>query len=172
MTLGYALLCFPCAVAISLMATPAVVFVKRRVRAITRSSSRLGGLALYQQHLCAAPRGAHAKISNAWANTYRLQQDLRLVLRDAGMSDVADEVIDVLKSGDQSVCARGGLPIGGRLEWMAYRRGGNSPTVLRMVQWGGAAPIKAFEFEVQGDNRELLTRSSCRCPLRGQPVRS
>src|SRR6185503_13151496 len=82
----------------------------------------------------------------------QVQRDLRLILADAGLSDVTDEVLTVLKSGDMSVVREVDFPIGGRLEWMAYRRGGKA-TVLRMVQWGGTAPIKAFEFDVQGDTR-------------------
>lgn len=38
------------------------------------------------------------------------------------------------------------------MDVMAYRRRGKA-TVLRMVQWGGTAPIRSFEFGVQGNDR-------------------
>ncbi len=142
-TLGYAL---ASAVAISVVATPAAGQTQTAAGNY-KILKRLGGRT---SSICAPLRGREDL--KRMGEHVQVQQDLRLVLTDAGMADVADEVIAVLKSGDQSVVREVDFPIGGRLEWMAYRRRGKA-TVLRMVQWGGAAPIKSFEFEVEGDKR-------------------
>ena len=130
-------------VVVGIAATPVVGQTPGNYKIIKRLGGRTSSI-------CAPLRGRED--SKRMGEHAQVQRDLRLVLTEAGLSDVTDDVLGVLRSGDMSVVREVEFPIGGRLDWMAYRRGGKA-TVLRMVQWGGAAPIHAFEFDVQGGGR-------------------
>ncbi len=86
------------------------------------------------------------------ATTPRTANDLRTALAEAGLSEIADDVIAAIATGDESRVREVTFPIGGRLDWMAMRRRGKV-TIVRMVQWGGAAPFRGYEFTVDRADR-------------------
>jgi hypothetical protein len=96
--------------------------------------------------------------------------DIRTVLQDAGMAEVADAVLDVMSrvSTAQSVgsCSDAApadgvvvecqAPVGSTVEWMAYRpfeKGRRVPKRLERVRWAGKRPYAAFLFRVTVSNK-------------------
>lgn len=94
--------------------------------------------------------------------------NIRTVLGQAGLSDLADNVVAVLVAADTSwkggVCSDAtpadgtivecDVRPGQTLQWMAYRPTGNNELgLLRRIRWAGQAPFQAFLFRVTEDNR-------------------
>ena len=94
-TLGYAL---AGAVAVCLVATPAV---GQTTAGNYKIIKRIGGRT---SSICAPLRGREDL--KRMGEHVQVQQDLRIVLTDAGLSDVADDVLTILKSGDRPSFAR------------------------------------------------------------------
>ena len=85
-------------------------------------------------------------------STPRTATALRTALAEAGLSEIADQVISTIAAADESRVREVSFPVGGRMDWMATRRAGKV-TILRQVQWGGAAPFRAYEFTVDTPDR-------------------
>ena len=86
------------------------------------------------------------------ATNPRTAKDLRTALAEAGLSEVADDVLATIAASDDSKVREVTFPVGGRLDWMTTRRAGKV-TLIRLVQWGGAAPFRGYEFTVEGRDR-------------------
>lgn len=112
-----------------------------------RVARRLGGVTTR----ISPPLADRAALQRLATNP-RLARDLRKALADAGLSEIADDVLATMAAADASRVRDVSFPIGGRLEWMSLRRKG-AVNLLRLVQWGGAAPFRAFEFTVEGRDR-------------------
>jgi hypothetical protein len=137
------------------------------VRESTRDSvhdiHRLGGsTALYKPPLTnVASLKRMASDPTAVAN-------IRTVLGQAGLADLADNVVAALVAADtawKGGACRDATPADGTivecnvqpgqtLQWMAYRpTGGTELGLLRRIRWAGQAPFPAYLFRVTEDNR-------------------
>lgn len=130
-------------VAACTLAAPVVAQTTGNYKIIKRIGGRTSSI-------CAPLRGTRSLAG--MVEDARIQRDLRTVLAEAGFSGMADQVLEVLRTSDPAVVRQVDFPVGGRLDWMAHRRRGKA-TILRMVQWGGTAPIKAFQFDVEANER-------------------
>jgi hypothetical protein len=81
------------------------------------------------------------------------QRDVAAVLQAAGLSHIEAEVQQAIASGNvrEVTTAPGNM-----LLWMAMKRGGRTPVILRQVRWDGPKPFPAFEFVVE-DGKETFT---------------
>lgn len=100
-----------------------------------------------------------------------MAEDVRTVLRDAGIPETSDAVLATLAAAttsvvggscDEATPADGSLVAcdfqpGSTLRWMAYRpnarRGDRTPGRLDGVRWAGSKPFKAILFRVTTDDR-------------------
>jgi hypothetical protein len=112
-----------------------------------RIAKRLGGVTTR----ISPPLADRAALKRLATNP-RTAADLRAALAEAGLSEVADDVIATIAASDPSKVRDVTFPVGGRLDWMSTRRA-KKVTILRMVQWGGAAPFRGYEFTVEGRDR-------------------
>jgi hypothetical protein len=131
-----------------------------------RTARRLGGSTSFYK-----PPLTTVSSLKRMASARGMEADIRKVLSDAGIPGSSDAVMAVL-SGAASA-AKGGscsdatpadgvlvecdFPIGGTLEWMAYRpnirKRDRTPGFINRIQWGGKAPFRAFLFRVRQDNK-------------------
>jgi hypothetical protein len=72
------------------------------------------------------------------------RRDITTVLGNAGLSNIAPQVLDALTSG--AVVETTFAP-GGHLDWMSLRRKGK-PDIVRNLQWGGAKAFAGYRFTV------------------------
>jgi hypothetical protein len=93
--------------------------------------------------------------------------NLRSVLAEAGVSNLSDELVATLSSAETSylgAACRDAAPEAGTivecdvqpgetLEWMAFRPGGRTATVVRNVRWAGKASFRAYLFRLTDDGR-------------------
>ena len=100
-----------------------------------------------------------------------MADDIRRLLRDAGIPETADAVVAMLDGGVASVQGRFcsdetpsdnvlvdcDFQPGGTLEWMAYRpklkQHDRTPGRIEKFRWAGRKPFKAFLFRVTNNNR-------------------
>lgn len=87
------------------------------------------------------------------ASQRTFQRNVRTVLDSVGMGAKADQILQILAAADPSVVREVSRPVGSTVEWMALRRGGTKPDVVRMIRWGGRAPYDAFQFEIDDMDR-------------------
>jgi hypothetical protein len=126
-----------------------------------RNARRLGGTTSFYRPALTNP----ASLKKMTA-TKGVADDVRKVLSDAGISDAAEAVVNMLNGGAPST--KGGscvgatpadgvllecdFPVGATLEWMAYRpnigRGDRTPGTINKFRWSGAKPFGAFLFRV------------------------
>lgn len=125
-----------------------------------RNAHRLGGRTSFYK-----PPLTNVASLKRMAASPKMADDVRSVLRDAGLSDTSDAVLAMLSSGMPTVVSKSCadvtaadgvlvdclFPRGGTLEWMAYRpnavRGDRTPGHLTKVRWAGQ-PFRAFLFRV------------------------
>ena len=69
------------------------------------------------------------------ATNPKTAKDLRTALADAGLSEVADDVLATIAASDDSKVREVTFPVGGRLDWMAARRAGKV-TLIRACAVG------------------------------------
>jgi len=126
-----------------------------------RNARRLGGTTSFYRPALTNPASL-----KRMASTKGMADDIRKVLSDAGISDSADAVVAMLSGGAPST--KGGscvgatpadgvllecdFPVGGTLEWMAYRpnigRGDRTPGMINKFRWAGRQTFGAFLFRV------------------------
>ena len=126
-----------------------------------RNARRLGGTTSFYRPALTNPASL-----KRMASTKGMSDDIRKVLSDAGISDTADAVVAILSGGAPST--KGGscvgatpadgvllecdFPVGGTLEWMAYRpnigRGDRTPGSIQKFRWAGRQTFGAFLFRV------------------------
>ena len=130
-----------------------------------KDATRLGGATAFYR-----PSLTDVASLKRMAQRRGIADDVRTVLREAGIPDLSDAVLSVLSgatSADRVTnCAdaspvEGALvdcnaPVGSTLEWMSYRPvvGGKPvPSRLEKVRWAGRAPYAAFLFRITNSNR-------------------
>ena len=102
------------------------------------------------------------------ATTPAIASDLRTVLGQAGVPELADSVLAAMSSSDRAVMGgacgdatpNDGTVVdcevrpGQTLQWMAYRpRTGKGPGLLQSMRWAGTTPFRAFLFRVTRNER-------------------
>lgn len=126
-----------------------------------RNARRLGGTTSFYRPALTNPASL-----KRMASTKGMADDIRKVLSDSGISDTSDAVVAMLSGGAPST--KGGscvgatpadgvlmecdFPVGGTLEWMAYRpnigRGDRTPGRIEKFRWSGRQTFGAFMFRV------------------------
>lgn len=100
-----------------------------------------------------------------------MTNDIRRVLREAGVPELHDSVMTALRgatstrnvgscteakpaNGEVVECS---FPVGATMDWMAYRpgvaNGNTAPHALKNFRWAGAAPFEAFLFRVTNNGK-------------------
>lgn len=79
----------------------------------------------------------------------RTQSDITTLLNAAGLSALEAEVKKAIADGAVREVT---IAQGTQMLWMAIRRGGSRPEVLRQVRWDGPKPFPAFEFVIDDLN--------------------
>lgn len=131
-----------------------------------RNANRLGGTTSFYK-----PALTNHESVKRMANTKGMADDIRKILRDAGIPDTSNAVIAMLSSGLPATvvasCADAapadGVMVdcdfqrGATLEWMAYRpnigRGDRTPGRIEKFRWNGRQAFDAFLFRVTDNNR-------------------
>jgi hypothetical protein len=130
-----------------------------------RTATRLGGTTSFYR-----PPLRSAADLRRMATNPSLVADLRAVMEQGGVSQLADRVIETMANPKEVVkgaaCGEAmpadgvvvecDMQIGATLEWMAFkpRKGGKPvPSLLRQIRWGGRAPYPAFVFRVTTDDQ-------------------
>jgi hypothetical protein len=136
---------------------------------VYHNAHRLGGSTSFHQ----PPLTTVASLKKM-AAVKGMADDIRKLLREAGLADTSDSVVAMLDGGVPSV--QGGFcsdatpadhvlvdcdfQPGATLEWMAYRpnlrKGDRTPGRIEKFRWAGKKPFKAFLFRVT-NNRRIYT---------------
>jgi hypothetical protein len=122
-----------------------------------RIATRLGGTTTR----ISPPLADRAALKRLASSATR-SKELRSALDQAGLSAIADDVMKAIADADPSRVELVSFPIGGRLDWMTSRHKG-SVVLLRLVQWGGKAPFKGYQFTVEDADRTytFLVPTAC-----------
>ena len=154
------------AVAVTLMSVSVATAQPPRDAEGYRNANRLGGTTSFYR-----PALTNHESVKRMANTKGMADDIRKILRDAGIPETSNAVIAMLSSGlPATVMASctGATPADGvmvecdfqraaTLEWMAYRpgvaRGDRTPSRVEKFRWAGRQSFKAFLFRVTDNNR-------------------
>lgn len=107
-----------------------------------KSLSRLGGSTRFD-----APLRDVASVQK-WAARKRAQTGIAQVLEKAGVPQLAPTVIDILTKADPAQLKETEVQPGTTMVWMAFRRGGTRPEIVRNVKWAGKKPFQGFTFVI------------------------
>lgn len=83
-----------------------------------------------------------------WAAKKRAQKGISDIMEKAGIPQLTPTVIDILTKADPAQLKETDFQPGSTLVWMAFRRGGNKPDIVRNVKWGGKKPFPGFTFVI------------------------
>lgn len=131
-----------------------------------RNANRLGGTTSFYR-----PALTNHESVKRMANTKGMGDDIRKVLRDAGIPETSNAVIAMLSSGlpvtvmascsdatpADGVMVECDFQRGATLEWMAYRpnigKGDRTPGRIEKFRWNAREAFDAFLFRVTDNNR-------------------
>ena len=88
-----------------------------------------------------------------WAAKKRTQTAIGQVLEKAGLSSLNATVIDILTKASPDQLKETEVQPGTTMVWMAFRRGGGRPDIVRNVKWGGKKPFAGFTFIIDDMNQ-------------------
>lgn len=88
-----------------------------------------------------------------WAAKKRTQTAIADVLGKAGLSSLNATVIDILTKASPDQLKDSEIQPGTTMVWMAFRRGGGRPDIVRNVKWGGKKPFAGFTFIIDDLNQ-------------------
>jgi hypothetical protein len=108
---------------------------------------RLGGGNRFDQPL------KNAAAVQKWAAKKRTQQGLGIVMEKAGLASLTPTVIDILTKASPDQLKETDFQPGSTMVWMAFRRGGARPDIVRNVKWGGKKPFPGFMFIIDDLNQ-------------------
>jgi len=108
---------------------------------------RLGGGNRFDQPL------KNAAAVQKWAAKKRTQQGLGAVMEKAGVASLTPTVIDILTKASPDQLKETDFQPGSTMVWMAFRRGGAKPDIVRNVKWGGKKPFPGFTFIIDDLNQ-------------------
>ncbi len=83
-----------------------------------------------------------------WVAKKRAQQGIADVLEKAGIAQLTPTVIDILTKASPDQLKETEFQPGSTMVWMAFRRGGNKPDIVRNVKWAGKKPFQGFTFVI------------------------
>jgi hypothetical protein len=107
-----------------------------------KTVSRLGGSTRFD-----APLKDAAAVQK-WAARKRAQTGIAQVLEKAGIPQLAPTVIDILSKASPDQLKETEVQPGTAMVWMAFRRGGTTPEIVRNVKWTGRRPFQGFTFVI------------------------
>ncbi len=81
-----------------------------------------------------------------WVAKKRTQQGITTVMEKAGLAQLTPTVIDILTKADPAQLKSTEFQPGGTMVWMAFRRGGGRPDIVRNIRWSGKKPFKGYSF--------------------------
>ena len=88
-----------------------------------------------------------------WVAKKRTQTAIAQVLEKAGLSSLNATVIDILTKASPDQLKDTEVQPGTTMVWMAFRRGGSRPDIVRNVKWGGKKPFAGFSFIIDDLNQ-------------------
>ena len=88
-----------------------------------------------------------------WVAKKRTQQGIATVLEKAGLSSLNATVIDILTKASPDQMKEIEVQPGTTMVWMAFRRGGGRPDIVRNVKWGGKKPFPGYTFVIDDLNQ-------------------
>jgi nucleoid-associated protein YgaU len=88
-----------------------------------------------------------------WVAKKRTQQALAAIFEKAGLSSLNATVIDILTTASPDQLKDIQFEPGGTMVWMAFRRGGGKPDIVRNVRWGGKKPFPGYTFVIDDLNQ-------------------
>jgi len=88
-----------------------------------------------------------------WVAKKRTQTAIADVLGKAGLSSLNATVIDILTKASPDQLKETQVEPGTTMVWMAFRRGGGRPDIIRNVKWGGKKAFPAFTFVIDDLNQ-------------------
>ncbi len=136
-------------------------------RAVRAASGDAAAVPRDVRHLGGSTRFYRTPLTNV-AALRRMSADprtatsLRAVLAEGGVAHMADAVVSTMANAGDAypgvACLEATPEIGTvvmcdvrpgeSLEWMAFRPGGGTPTVVRNVRWAGRQPFRAYLFRL------------------------
>jgi hypothetical protein len=88
-----------------------------------------------------------------WAAKKRTQTAIADVLGKAGLSSLNATVIDILTKASPDQLKDTEVQPGTTMVWMAFRRGGGKPDIVRNIKWGGKKPFPGYTFVIDDLNQ-------------------
>ena len=88
-----------------------------------------------------------------WVAKKRTQTAIADVLGKAGLSSLNATVIDILTKASPDQLKETQVEPGTTMVWMAFRRGGGKPDIVRNVKWAGKKPFPGFTFVIDDLNQ-------------------
>jgi hypothetical protein len=88
-----------------------------------------------------------------WVAKKRTQQGLIAVFDKAGLASLTPTVIDILTKAAPDQLKETEFQPGDTLVWMAFRRGGVKPDIVRNMKWGGKKPFPGYTFVIDDLNQ-------------------
>ena len=77
-----------------------------------------------------------------WAAQKRTQAGLTAVFDKAGLSSLTPTAIEILSKASPDQLKEGDFQPGSTMVWMAFRRGGTRPDIVRNMKWGGKSRFR------------------------------
>lgn len=152
-------------VAIGALATPALAQAPAQPQGDGyRNATRLGGSTSFYR----PPLRNEADLRRMASNP-AIQKDIRAVMEQGGVGNLADQAIETLSKPKEVVkgaaCGEAMpadgvvvdcmMQVGATLEWMAFkprRQGRPVPSLLKQIRWAGRAAYPAFAFRITTDD--------------------
>jgi hypothetical protein len=113
-----------------------------------KTLTRLGGVNSFGR----PPLKDHASVQK-WMAGKRAQPGIKVVMEKAGLSSLPSTLIDILSKASPDQLKDTEFQPGGTMVWMAFRRGGDKPDIVRNVKWGGKKPFPGFTFIIDDLNQ-------------------
>jgi hypothetical protein len=83
-----------------------------------------------------------------WAARKRTQTAIGAVLDKAGLAPLTPTVLDILAKASPDQVKEVDFAVGDTMVWMAFRRGGTKPDIVRNLKWGGKKPFPGYMFVI------------------------
>ena len=112
-----------------------------------KTLTRLGGGNRFDQPL------RNTAAVQKWAAKKRTQTAVTTVLEKAGVPSLTSTVLDILTKASPDQLTESEIQPGTTMVWMAFRRGGTRPDIVRNVKWGGKKPAPGFSFIIDDMNQ-------------------
>jgi hypothetical protein len=112
-----------------------------------KTLTRLGGGNRFDQPI------KNAAAVQKWVAKKRAQKGLTEVMDKAGLSSLTPTVMDILTKASPDQLKESEFQPGNTWVWMAFRRGGSKPDIVRNMKWGGKKPAPGYTFIIDDLNQ-------------------